>query len=696
MIRVSLTELHFRSLFKLSSNCIDMRLSDRYRPQRFEDILGQPDAVRQLSELILRGRVAGRVLLHGAYGSGKTSIVPIYGRALNCPDLAESGSPCNSCDSCLRSADYIHTYDVPSRPDRDSILTWAEAHSRDASKGKIKTLFLDEAHAMEPAAMDGLLSVSEREMPHVAICLATTNPRKLLKPLTSRFLDIAFGPLRLGDALALLEGVAQKEGMTYDRDAFILLAKLKRGHPRDLLNGLEQVYLYERRKRIRVESVEEVFDVDQGAYLIDYLIGVFQRSTVRYSETKIRWRATAREKVQLLRAVLTSIYYRDVQHFDISVSPLADAITRGRAELLIAFEALIGEPANDKVRYCFARLLNFWLIAPMDVDEASYQLQLANFEEFVRSLSDESQAPAVGEGVRRPPVQQQKYELEQSTRPDRRRVVRYLQVSDVANIVNRSSYLIQHYGIMFNAFAMVSAGSRIRRSEEKSVASFEDILFNLDSVPTKQSDELAFVAVPEAENGEFTCRIALHLPVGDALSRKAVQDVERISKDRCEIVWEFTDRLTVDRDHVKFHWGCVRKLCAGVADPGNGNSSDEDLRKNLKIPKTLWRVPSLMDRPQPLFSSLLSDRALQEACRLKMEFLSAFDDRAWASLFSGWELFEFEGRRHEIEVRQRALQEVESAFANDPSKMDLAKEELIKEWRDAKSRPRRWEKGKWF
>ena len=182
-----------------------MTLADKYRPQRFEDVWCQDTAVTLLSRLALARQGTG-LLLTGAYGSGKTSLVRVFARALNCEQVTERGSPCNHCRSCVDpQGDYLLEYDVPGRGgDKEKVRAWVDAHHRSSSL-KWRILFLDEAHALTPAAIDSLLKDVEEPRPGVAFAFATTEPWVLKPTLKSRLMPLEVRPLGVPDAVEFLE-----------------------------------------------------------------------------------------------------------------------------------------------------------------------------------------------------------------------------------------------------------------------------------------------------------------------------------------------------------------------------------------------------------------------------------------------------------------------------------------------------------
>ena len=251
-------------------------LADKYRPRRFKHVWCQEAAVTQLSRLA-QAREGAHLLLTGAYGAGKTALVKIFARALNCENLTEDGSPCKQCRSRDDAdLDCLAQYDVPARGgDKDRVRAWVDAHNREPRNSKWKILFLDEAHALTPAAMDSLLKDVEEPQPRVAFAFATTEPWVLKPALKSRTLRLEVRPLSEPDAVDFMGHIARLEGITYDRDALFLLACMMQGHPRDMLNGLGQVA--RSGKGVTTEAVKSIFPVHDAEILDRIFLSTRQR-----------------------------------------------------------------------------------------------------------------------------------------------------------------------------------------------------------------------------------------------------------------------------------------------------------------------------------------------------------------------------------------------------------------------------------
>jgi len=220
-------------------------LADQYRPDVFEDVRGQPHAVRVLTELIKRGQKGHNLLLHGAIGSGKTSLVRIFEKALNCEHPTPTGSPCGACRFCQtedRAKLGLREYDTSgSGGDVQKIDMWLESHYQTPTEYKWQVLFFDEAHSITKQASDSLLKRVEEPLDNVIFCFATTEFDKLRPALRSRAIQLEIHPLSAAEAISLLQQVAEKEEIAYEDEALALLAGVVGGQPRDLLSALEEV-----------------------------------------------------------------------------------------------------------------------------------------------------------------------------------------------------------------------------------------------------------------------------------------------------------------------------------------------------------------------------------------------------------------------------------------------------------------------
>lgn len=218
----------------------------KYRPQTFEDVIGQSHVTATLAREVAEGRVAHAYLFAGPRGTGKTTTARILAKALNCESRNPDGSPCNVCRSCVAITDGssldVLELDAASHNSVDDIREMRVSVSTVASSGGARRVFiLDEAHMLSKAAGNALLKTLEEPPDHVHFVLATTEPYKLLDTIRSRSQRFDFHPVGVETIAAHLARVAEAEGYRTDPQALVAVARHAAGSVRDSLSLLEQV-----------------------------------------------------------------------------------------------------------------------------------------------------------------------------------------------------------------------------------------------------------------------------------------------------------------------------------------------------------------------------------------------------------------------------------------------------------------------
>lgn len=218
----------------------------KYRPQSFDDVVGQGHVTATLAREVTEGRVAHAYLFTGPRGTGKTTTARILAKALNCADRAPDGSPCNQCESCLAiiegSSFDVMELDAASHNSVEDIrdirmsVTTVAAHA-----GSRRVFILDEAHMLSKAAGNALLKTLEEPPEHVHFVLATTEPYKLLDTIRSRSQRFDFHPIGVEALAAHLGRIADLEGYKADPAALVAVCRHAGGSARDSLSLLEQV-----------------------------------------------------------------------------------------------------------------------------------------------------------------------------------------------------------------------------------------------------------------------------------------------------------------------------------------------------------------------------------------------------------------------------------------------------------------------
>jgi DNA polymerase-3 subunit gamma/tau len=222
-------------------------LARRYRPQQFEDVVGQEAIARALSGAIRAGRVAHAYLFSGARGVGKTSTARILAKALNC-DSGPTSTPCGECDACVRiaSGDDIDVLEIDGASNRgiDEIRNLRQNVSFRPSRSRYKVYIIDEVHMLTREAFNALLKTLEEPPEHVKFFFCTTEPHRLPDTIRSRCQRFDFGGISTESIAARLEQIAEAEGVKAEPEALELLARRGAGSMRDAQSLMDQLLAF--------------------------------------------------------------------------------------------------------------------------------------------------------------------------------------------------------------------------------------------------------------------------------------------------------------------------------------------------------------------------------------------------------------------------------------------------------------------
>lgn len=220
-----------------------LALARKYRPQFFEDVVGQEHVLKALAHSIDEGKTHHAYLLTGTRGIGKTTIARIFAKALEC-EKGVSSHPCGECDACVgitRGAymDVIEI-DAASQTKVEDTRLLLENTQYPPTQGRYKIYIIDEVHMLTTSSFNALLKTLEEPPSYVKFILATTDPHKIPTTVLSRCLQFQLRALNISEIQNRLAMICSKENITYQDSALIALARSARGSMRDALSLCDQ------------------------------------------------------------------------------------------------------------------------------------------------------------------------------------------------------------------------------------------------------------------------------------------------------------------------------------------------------------------------------------------------------------------------------------------------------------------------
>ncbi|HEX9136204.1 MAG TPA: DNA polymerase III subunit gamma/tau, partial [Nitrospirota bacterium] len=254
-------------------------LARKWRPQLFEEVIGQRHITQTLQNAISQKRVAHAFLFTGARGVGKTSSARILAKALNC-EKGPGTNPCNQCATCQEvtrgtSMDVIEI-DGASNRGIDEIRELRENVRYTPAKSRYKIYIIDEVHMLTKEAFNALLKTLEEPPPHILFIFATTEPHKIPATILSRCQRYDFKRIPFKEVIGSLKRIVGEEGIQIGPRGLLSIAQESEGSLRDAESLLDQVIAYSG-KNIRDEDIAEVLGLIDRKMLSDTIEAIADR-----------------------------------------------------------------------------------------------------------------------------------------------------------------------------------------------------------------------------------------------------------------------------------------------------------------------------------------------------------------------------------------------------------------------------------
>ena len=255
-------------------------LARKWRPQVFEDVIGQEHITQTLVNAIKSGRLAHAFLFSGARGVGKTSVARILAKAINCGQK-EPGTPCNKCPSCreVTNGSSIDVQEIDGASNRgiDEIRELRENIKFMPASNKYRVYIIDEVHMLTKEAFNALLKTLEEPPSHVKFIFATTEPHKVPVTILSRCQRFDFKRIPLGLIVSLLEKIALEEGLEVGKSGLTIIAREAEGSMRDAESLLDQVVSFAG-TRVEEKNITEILGIIDHDLLFETSLAIIEGS----------------------------------------------------------------------------------------------------------------------------------------------------------------------------------------------------------------------------------------------------------------------------------------------------------------------------------------------------------------------------------------------------------------------------------
>ena len=256
-----------------------LALYRKWRPQAWEEVIGQPHVIETLHNALKAGRYVHAYLFAGPRGTGKTSTARLVAYTVNCENEDTALRPCGACTNCkaFKQGGFLDLIeiDAASNTSVEDVRDLRDKINFSPNQGVYKVYIIDEVHMLSTAAFNALLKTLEEPPPHAIFVLATTEPHKIPATVLSRCQRHEFRRIPIVEIKSQLKVIVENEGIQADEDALDLISRQATGSMRDAISLLDQ--LASTGEKITLEKSQDVLGTATNLAVIDLIEALVEK-----------------------------------------------------------------------------------------------------------------------------------------------------------------------------------------------------------------------------------------------------------------------------------------------------------------------------------------------------------------------------------------------------------------------------------
>ena len=447
-------------------------LARKYRPNSFDEVIGQDHVVQVIKNSIEQERVHQAFLFSGTRGVGKTTIARLLAKCLNCMSSdSPTSQPCNKCESSIsiqegKSIDFLEI-DAASRTGVEHMRELLSSVHTSPSVSRFKIFLIDEVHMLSKGSFNALLKTLEEPPSHVIFLMATTDPEKVPKTVISRCLQLNLKTVSRNNLQEHFRKICEKEGINSDDESLSLVAKSAEGSVRDGLTLLDQAIAHGNGKLV-ADDVKKLLGTIDDSLIYELLDSITDGRKEDAFKTLNNIEKLNPDYEALLKDLISNIHEVSLhQVLENSnkepVSKIASKMDEQYCQLIYeiglnSFQKIHTHPSpREAVEMCLLRMLAFQPVQNMNTGEVKTQKKKTN-KVLIKSAKKEKRL--INE------IAQESHEINSSSWPD------------LFNNMQLSSFAKNYFGNLsfgrFNDQKLFLCGSKDQLDiPEKIISEFE-------------------------------------------------------------------------------------------------------------------------------------------------------------------------------------------------------------------------------